>query len=333
MASTMGCILRKAYRKKDDKLNILTFPTHERYQEGLAKTGHNFFLYQAEGVKEWNTMYAPLPANHILLAKDMIPPLDFDFDIILSQNKSGQFPIADYYSKKYHCPIITLEHTLPPPEWNEAMKEKVKSMKGHVNVFISEYSTKQWGEQPFSSVVIHHGIDTNLFCVKDISRKDVLLSVVNDWPNRDWCCGFNLWKKVTKDLPVDVSGHSPGFSTAAKDINELVSLYQQSSIFVNTSLISPVPTSLLEAMSCGCAIVTTATCMIPEIITHGVNGLISNNPEELRSYCEKLLSTPALARKLGKAARKTVLERFPMSKFVESWDNLFTYTADNIFVR
>lgn len=333
MPSVIGCILRKAYRKPEDRLNILSFATHERFQTGLALTGHSFFLLGGNGIKDWNPTYAPIPANHTIINKDVLPPLDIDFDIVLSQNKAGQFPVAQFYSKKMNIPLITLEHTLPPPGWNMEMIEKSKNLKGDVNVFISKYSVAQWGEKLFESVVINHGVETELFCPVNISRENVLLSVVNDFPNRDCFCGFKLWQQITDGLPSYVCGDSKGFSKAAKDTAELISIYQQSSIFLNTSLVSPIPTSLLEAMSCQCAIVTTSTCMIPEIIIHGVNGFISNNPQELRSYCEKLLANPALARKLGKAARETIEERFPMKNFVKQWDDLFTYTAENIFVR
>ena len=56
MLSPITSIIRAATRKKEDKLNILTFPTHERYESMLAKTGHNFYAYRAEGIKDWNEM-------------------------------------------------------------------------------------------------------------------------------------------------------------------------------------------------------------------------------------------------------------------------------------
>ena len=85
----------------------------------------------------------------------------------------------------------------------------------------------------------------------------------------------------------------------------------------------------MEAMACGCAIVSTNNCMIPEIIEHGKNGLISNDPEELKSYLELLLDKPKMARMLGDAARKTIVERYNISRFVEDWNNLFYDTIEN----
>ena len=121
-------------------------------------------------------------------------------------------------------------------------------------------------------------------------REPICLSVVNDWANRDWCCGFTIWQGVTKGLPVSVLGDTPGLSKPASSFDKLVRAYQSSRIFLNTSTISPVPTSLLEAMACGCAVVSTATCMIPEIIKNGVNGFISNDEEELKEMLVELLN-------------------------------------------
>ena len=124
-------------------------------------------------------------------------------------------------------------------------------------------------------------------------------------------------------------GNSPGFSEAAKDINHLKQIYQSSRIFYNTSLHSPVPTVLMEAMACGCAIVSTNTCMIPEIIEHGKNGLLSNDPNELRQFLQMLMSNEDLAKQLGEEARKTVVEKFGLKRFIESWNNLLYDTVEN----
>ena len=54
--------VRYHMRQPGEKLNILTFATHERYEENLCKTGHNF--YSLKFGKEWDTTYAPVPSNY-----------------------------------------------------------------------------------------------------------------------------------------------------------------------------------------------------------------------------------------------------------------------------
>jgi glycosyltransferase involved in cell wall biosynthesis len=335
MATAIGNICRAATRPPGSKLNILTFPTHERYETGLAKTGHNFFAWRADGVKEWNTSYAPHPSNYVLLNKQLgwgQLPLDVDLDLVLCQNKFGQFPIAYKISRELQVPLVCLEHTLPMPEWLGRLNQ-FKDMQGDVNVFISEYSREKWGWEPNQAEVIHHGIDTEVFSPGLYQPKGIhVLSIVNDFANRDWCCGFKLWQIVTQGLPVRLMGDNPGVSKPAASIEELISAYRQARVFLNTSLISPVPTVLLEAMACGCAVVSTDTCMIPEIIKDGYNGFICNGEKEMRKRIEELLEDEGLGIQLGKVARETICSRFPLNRFVKKWDDLLQKAANTPYI-
>ena len=82
----------------------------------------------------------------------------------------------------------------------------------------------------------------------------------------------------------------------------------------------------MEAMACGCAVVSTETCMIPEIIKHGENGLISNDPQQLKKHLDTLLKDEEMAAELGKNAQKTIQEQYSLPSFVDNWNNLF-YSA------
>ena len=331
--SAVQHILRQSCRDENKPLNILTFPTHERYETNLAKTGHNFYAFRAEGIKDWNPIYSLLPENYTLLdpnqGMEQIPR-HVDFDIVLSQNKAGQFQLAKQFSELMHVPLLSLEHTLPFPQWDEEILGNMRSMRGHFNVFISEYSYNAWGWKVENDTgVVHHGIDTEQFKPdSSIEREDHALSVVNDWVNRDWCCGFRIWQNVIEDLPNRVVGDTPGLSEPSKTTEDLVKEYQSSRIFLNTSTISPVPTALLEAMACGCAIVSTSTCMIPEIIDNEVNGFISNDPKQLKQYVIDLLNDEDLAIEMGKKARETVLKKFSLESFIKTWNKVFGMTSN-----
>ena len=325
-------ILRSVNRPK--KLNILTFATHERYEQSLCKTGHNF--YSLAVGKTWDTDYGDVPENYHII--NSIPDY-LDFDLILAHTDCERLAgVHQYFSgttdrsgNRTHIPILRHNHVLPDIRF-DVEQQKMAAVNPTVNwySFISGYSRDQWGFNQNNSIVIEHGIDTDFWAVGNEKRDNVCLSVVNDWPNRDWCCGFNLWKQTVPGLPVKVFGKSPGFSEPAKSTEHLREIYQKSKIFYNTSLHSPVPTVLLEAMACGCAIVSTATCMIPEVIQHGVNGLISNDPTELRSYLEMVLNNDAIAKKLGENARKTIEQKYNLDRFVMSWNRAFEL-ATNLY--
>jgi len=318
---TLSIIDKAIYGNTKDKYNILTFDTHERYQTQLCKTGHNFYSFRYDNCKEWDETYAKKPENYYTMPKNSVMS-GIQFDAILSQSKFGQFQVASQINHNFGLPLISLEHTLPIPSWPESQLEAFKHFIGDLNVFISEYSTKQWG-MDCDNVVIHHSVDSELFKPRDIEKQPVVLSVVNDFVNRDYCCNYSGWKRITEGIEVRLVGNTEGLSEPAKSTDDLVNEYCSAQVFLNTSTISPVPTSLLEAMSCSCAVVTTATCMIPEIIENGVNGFMSNDENELKQFIEQLLGDEDLRNKIGEAARQTTLDQFSEEKFINNWNAIF----------
>jgi glycosyltransferase involved in cell wall biosynthesis len=306
---------------RPDKLNILVVgTTHERYEQALAMTGHSF--YCVSHGKQWDYDYGKKPDNYILVQEI---PYHISFDLVLVHTSCERLATAIDLAKFFNLPVIRHTHTLPTSQEEVAI---FRSTSVHLNTFISEYSRNKWGFNSTNSIVVEHGLDTDFWCVDShIERNNYLLSAVNLWAQRDWACGWSLWKQTINsnksELPYRVIGKNPGLSEPAKSIEDLRQEYQSAKIFLNTSLHSPVPMSLLEAMACGCAIVSTNTCMIPEIIKHGYNGLLASNSEELREHCCRLLSDDELAKNLGENARNTIKLKHSLQKFTQSWNTVF----------
>lgn len=315
----MHSLIQRAGRQKDKPYNILTFNTHERYQTQIAKTGHNFYAFNFNGGKEWFSEHAPMPTNYYQLPKNSIYP-GITFDFILVNSKFGQFQTAVEVNGTLQIPMIVLEHTLPHLNWPQEQLAMFQKMRGDVNVFITEYSKDKWG---IPGEVIYHSIDSDLFKPSEGDRKPHVLTVAHDFVNRDYALNFQGWDRITKGMDRVVVGNTDGLSQAAASVDDLVKKYQEALVYINPSTLSPVPTSMLEAMSCGCAVVSTNTCDIPNIIKHGVNGFLSNDEAELRGYIEKLFADPELAQKMGQAARETIKEKFSEERFVNEWNTIF----------
>lgn len=77
--------------------------------------------------------------------------------------------------------------------------------------------------------------------------------------------------------------------------------------------------SLLEAMSCGCAVVGSKTAPVQDVIDDRRNGLLVDffAPEQLAEAIAELLSNRELASELGQAARETVVKRFSLNDCVQ----------------
>jgi hypothetical protein len=318
-------IIDSCNKQKKEKYNILTFPTHERYETQLAKTGHNFYSFHLENLKKWNSDQIDVPINYFIMPEgDTCAYIEYDF--ILSQSKFWQFQAAQQIQKMINVPIISLEHTLPTPQTiPQQHLEAMRNMCGDINVFISEYSAKEWNISDQNIEIIHHGINTAEFIDMELEREDHILSVANDFVKRDYCLNYSGWKRVTNGLKTKLIGDTEGLSKAAESTLELVTEYNKCGVYFNSSTLSPIPTSLLEAMSCGCPVVSTATCMIPEIIENGVNGFISNDENELRSRLEYLLYNKDFAKQMGQKARETIQTKFPENVFVDKWNSIFDH--------
>ena len=91
-------------------------------------------------------------------------------------------------------------------------------------------------------------------------------------------------------------------------LSSIAGLLGQSSVAVFPSLWENQSYSCLEAMSLGCAVVTSRIGGFTEIIEDGRNGLMfePNSVDQLTEKLMSLLKDPALARSLGAAAIKTI---------------------------
>jgi colanic acid/amylovoran/stewartan biosynthesis glycosyltransferase WcaL/AmsK/CpsK len=92
---------------------------------------------------------------------------------------------------------------------------------------------------------------------------------------------------------------------------ELRNKFQQADVFFLSSFNEDTPIEVLEAMTCGLPVVSTASRRVEEIITSGVEGLIVPvmEPQAAADALESLWETPELRSKMGASAKAKVLQR------------------------
>ena len=88
-------------------------------------------------------------------------------------------------------------------------------------------------------------------------------------------------------------------------------------IFVYITHREGLGSAVLLAMSAGVPVVASRTGGLPEIVRHGQTGLlVENRAEAIAAAIRTLLDDPALALRMGAAARRTVVERFTVEAMV-----------------
>ncbi|MCU1573930.1 MAG: glycosyl transferase family 1 [Micrococcaceae bacterium] len=119
--------------------------------------------------------------------------------------------------------------------------------------------------------------------------------------------------------------------------NELIQVLSAATVFACPSIYEPLGIVNLEAMACGAAVVASATGGIPEVVDHGVTGLLvpleqisdgTGTPLDpdrfIREFAEALtsvVSDPDRARTMGEQGRLRAQEHF-------SWDSIAKTTLD-----
>lgn len=100
---------------------------------------------------------------------------------------------------------------------------------------------------------------------------------------------------------------------------ELIRLFQVSTVHVYLTVPFVLSWSLLEAMACGCLIVGSDTEPVKEVIRDGINGLLAPFHDEraLAGRIEQALAQPALARSLRRAARETVIAGYERERCID----------------
>jgi glycosyltransferase involved in cell wall biosynthesis len=105
-----------------------------------------------------------------------------------------------------------------------------------------------------------------------------------------------------------------------EDRTKLPQLYQQADVFCAPSQHEAgVANVFIEAMACGCPVVTSAAGGTPEAVVDEVTGLLlpSLDAASIEAAVDRLLASPTLRRRMGEAGRRVVETRFAMDRYVE----------------
>jgi len=96
-------------------------------------------------------------------------------------------------------------------------------------------------------------------------------------------------------------------------------LYELLALALLPSRMEGLSQALLEAMALGRPVIASAAAGNPEVIADGVNGRLVPplDPRAWAAAIEELLTDPATAARLGRAARRTAREQFSLARTVE----------------
>lgn len=111
-----------------------------------------------------------------------------------------------------------------------------------------------------------------------------------------------------------------------KNRDEILELYNNTDVFLLPSLYEGIANVCLEAMSMELPVVSTKSGGMEEVINHGENGLLCEiyDPGSIAENLRTLASKPAQLKVLGLNARKTIIERFTISRQVDVFEEEYS---------
>ena len=96
-------------------------------------------------------------------------------------------------------------------------------------------------------------------------------------------------------------------------------------IFVHPSLTEGMPNAVMEAMACGCMVIATRVGGCPELITHGVHGLLANpdDPDDLLAQMQIAITDPLRRVAMAGAAAARAQAEFSIAASARTLEQIY----------
>jgi spore maturation protein CgeB/2-polyprenyl-3-methyl-5-hydroxy-6-metoxy-1,4-benzoquinol methylase len=308
---------------------ILTFNWHESYIHLLAKTGYEFAVVEREkaGIQGWIHAIRPVPANCRLVSeREARAGLQAGtYDRIIAHNledllfvREVETPKVLLFHNKLSTEIALGNSKVDRAVYLDQVGRLIAETKNLRLVFISEAKKHDWG---LDGEIILPGVDAEDYGGYRGEEAKVL-RIGNGLKERDLMLGYSVQERVVAGLPSTILGLNAQIPQARvpKNWDEYRDSLRRHRVYLNTT-VEPYEDgynlAMLEAMATGIPVVSTHNRSSP--IEDGVNGYVSEDECELRTRLKTLMKDRSLAASLGRGARRTVLERFPLHSFLGRW--------------
>lgn len=285
------------------------------------------YLKKIDGI-EWDVR------EKKFFTKEQLQTVDWTHDLVLVQEPEHWVLLRELAP---NVKKVVFNHNLPYPlSASPFYNMLAQDASVRMCVFATEEQAVRW-QCKLDYEVIPHALDVDSFPKWD-PKNDHIVSMCNNLPDREWACGSNVWRLVTRDLPQKrlygwgnekLGGVEQGIC-GEKTYEEIKQILADCAVFFNHTLHSTYPMTIAEAMAVGCPIVTTNTYFPSKMLAGGMD-VVSNILPELRTAVSYLsvVSDPDAWETNGLKNRAKIKEYMDPQKFIYSWKKVFEDAANH----
>ena len=311
---------------------------NDRAERLLVFNCHEAWVYQLGGLdrpmdvivglsgryrQTWDEQMRPVPANARIVTLDDVGACPEPYYCIIAHNISDLLDVKRLPGARLVVIHSTLEgrareeHSDLPPEKLATMLHHYLALVGGHAVPCSALKAASWG---LTDDVVPFAVDAADY-PPHVGDTPAGLRISNHIKDRKHILMWDFHQAAFAGLPVTLVGHNPdnpdlpdvGAADSWDDLKAVLSRHRFYIHTARTDCEDGYNMATLEAMAAGLPVLGNRHPTSP--IVDGVSGFLSDDPAELRQRAEQLLADGALAARLGQAARRTAVEKFPMARF------------------
>lgn len=311
------------------RLKILIWHVHGAYLFYLSHAPHDFYVLSKPDRPPGYTGkhgHIPWPDNVHDMPVDQLSNQQFDCIIFQSPEQYLTEQYVLLTAAQQRLPKIYIEHD--PPQQHPTNTLHPVNDPEVLLVHVTHFNQLMWDSGGTPNCVIEHGviIPPGVRYSGELPRGIV---VINHLKQRGRRLGADVYDDMRTRIPLDLIGmeaEAMGGSGEVihKDICAFQSRYR---FFFNPIRYTSLGLAVIEAMMVGLPIVGLATTEMVTTIENDVNGYVHTDVRILQERMQTLIDDPALARKLGAAAREYALTRFHIERFAADWNRTLQQVA------
>jgi hypothetical protein len=310
-------------------MKVLLWHVHGSWTTGFVRGGHDYVVpvtpergpYGRGRARTWEW-----PANVVELPPESLA--HEHVDAVILQRPEEERLATEWLRRRpgRDVPLVYLEHNAPQGRISE-LRHPMADRDDVSLVHVTHFNALFWDCGTTPQQVIQHGVvDPGYSYTGELERAAV---AVNEPMRRGRVTGTDLLPALGKVIPIDLFGMGASAAApalGARGIEDLpqAALHREMArrrVYLHPVRWTSLGLSLIEAMQLGMPVVALSTTAVPEAVPPEA-GLVSNDPAVITAALRQLHADPEEARRLGKAARASALERFGLERFLDDWDRL-----------